>query len=180
MTRICVFLGSKSGHRQQYRDAAKCLGEYLASKNIGIVYGGASIGLMGDLAYAASNAGGEVIGVIPNNIAEIEIPPESITRMIYTKTLAKREKIMFGLSDGFIALPGGIGTLEEVVTAMTWNVLKYHKKPIGLLNAGGYFDKFVDLLEFQQEEGFLYKSCTEQLIVSDDVELLADKILKQV
>ena len=175
--RICVFLGSKFGKRTQYLEAAKSLGEYLASKNIGVVYGGASIGLMGEMAYAASKAGGEVIGVIPNNIAEVEIPPEDITRMIYTKTLAKREKIMFELSDGFIALPGGIGTLEEVFTVMAWNALQYHDKPIGLLNAGGYYNKLVELLHFQRDEGFIPQAWVDQLVVSDDIEFLVENIL---
>ncbi len=177
--RICVFLGSKFGKRTQYLEAAKSMGEYLASKNIGVVYGGASIGLMGELAHAASNAGGEVIGVIPNNIAEIEIPPKTITRLIHTKTLAKREKIMFDLSDGFIALPGGIGTIEEVVTAMTWNALKYHNKPIGLLNTSGYFNKFVDLLQFQRDEGFLPQYGLDQLVVSNSIPTLVEEILQQ-
>ena len=174
--RICVFLGSKPGKRPQYLEQAKRLAKYLADSNIGLVYGGASIGLMGEVAKTAMDAGGEVIGVIPHRLAEFEIAADFITELTLVDTLEEREKLMFELSDGFIALPGGVGTLEEFFTALTWNVLKYHSKPIGLLNTCGYYNKLLELLDFQCKEGFIPRNWLEPLIVDESVEMLVDSI----
>jgi len=170
--RICVFLGSKKGLRPEYVDAAVYFGQCLARDNIGLVYGGASVGLMGEVARATVEAGGEVIGVIPHRIAELEIAADFIPDLHYVDTLEEREKLMFELSDGFVAIPGGVGTLEELFTALTWNILKYHNKPIGLLNTCGYYDKLMELLHFQSNEGFIPINWIDSLIVEEDVEAL--------
>ena len=130
------------------------------------------IGLMGEVARAAVEVGGEVIGVIPNRIAELEIAADFIPDLRYVDTLEERENLMFELSDGFIAIPGGVGTLEELFTALTWNILKYHNKPIGLLNTCGYYDKLMELLNFQSDEGFIPTNSIDSLIVEEDVEAL--------
>ena len=178
--RICLFLGSKLGINAKYSEVARELGQCLASRKIGIVYGGASIGLMGELARSAFNAGGEVIGVIPHNIAEVEIPPTEVSQLIHTKTLAKREKIMFELSDGFIALPGGIGTLEEIFTVLAWNALRYHDKPVGLLNSCGYYDKFIEMMQFQCDEGFISPTWTDQFVISSAVDDLVLELTEKI
>ena len=174
--RICVFLGSKPGKRPEYREQAKHLAKHLASLDIGLVYGGASIGLMGEVAKTAMDAGGEVIGVIPHRLADYEIAAEFITELKFVDTLEEREKLMFELSDGFIALPGGIGTLEEFFTVYTWNILKYHDKPLGLLNTCGYYDKLLEFFDFQREEGFIPRGWLESVIVDRSAETLVDAI----
>ena len=170
--RICVFLGSNKGGRPDYADAAIYFGQCLARDNIGLVYGGASVGLMGEVARATVEAGGEVIGVIPHRIAQLEIAADFIPDLRYVDTLEERENLMFELSDGFVAIPGGVGTLEELFTALTWNMLKYHNKPIGLLNTCGYYNKLMELLNFQGDEGFIATNWINSLIVEEDVETL--------
>ena len=176
--RLCVFLGSRIGLRPNYDSDARQLGRYLASSGIGLVYGGASIGLMGELARSCSDAGGEVIGVIPHRITKIEIPAEKITKLIYVETLAEREELMFSYSDGFIALPGGLGTLEELFTVLTWNALDYHDKPVGLLNSGGYYDQLLKFFEFQTGQGFVPPRWVESIIVENDVPSLVDRMVQ--
>ncbi len=177
--RICIFLGSQKGQREQYIHAAQRMGRYLASKNIGIVYGGASIGLMGELARSASSANGEVIGIIPRVIVDIEIPESDVSEMHYVDTLEERERLMFSLSDGFIALPGGIGTLEELFTALVWNALKYHNKPIGLLNTCGYYDGLQEFLKFQNREGFVSDQILNSIIIEEEIEALVNSLISR-
>ncbi len=178
--RICIFLGSRIGGLPVYRTAVREVAEYLATRKIGIVYGGASIGLMGELALSATAHGGEVFGVIPTAIAEVEIPADQITELIYTDTLAEREHIMFEMSDAFLALPGGIGTMEEVFTVMAWNTLKYHQKPIGFLNTCGFYDKFIELLNFQCRQGFLSSNCIEELLIDQHIDRLVPALIKKI
>lgn len=176
---ICVFLGSQLGQREQYRNDARKMGQYLASKDIGIVYGGASIGLMGELARAASEAGGKITGVIPERITSIEIPESSVSELIYVDTLEERENIMFERSDAFIALPGGFGTLEEMFTVLVWNMLKYHNKPVGMLNSEGYYEIFKKLMDHQRQEGFVSQEWVDSIIIRDDVESLVDAMVSK-
>ena len=170
--RICVFLGSQKGNRPEYAEQARKLGRYLANSNIGLTYGGATVGLMGELAKSATESGGEVLGVIPHRLADLEIAAEFISDLRYVDTLEQRELLMFESSDAFIALPGGVGTLEEFFTAYTWNILRYHNKPVGLLNTCGYYDKFLELLDFQRAEGFIPTRWLDMLIVEEDIETL--------
>lgn len=174
--RICVFLGSQNGNRPEYAEQARNLGRYLANSNIGLTYGGATAGLMGELAKAATEAGGDVLGVIPRRIADLEIAAEFITDLRHVDTLEQRERLMFESSDAFIALPGGAGTLEEFFTAYTWNILKYHNKPLGLLNTCGYYDKLFELLRFQRDEGFIPQHWLDMLILEEDIDTLVNAL----
>ena len=133
---------------------------------------------MGELARACTEAGGEVIGVIPERIAKIEIPAEEISQLIYVDTLAEREELMFQFSDGFIAIPGGVGTLEEIFTVSTWNAMKYHDKPLGLLNTNRYYDGLLDFVSFQAEQGFVAKNWVRSLIVEEQVTRLVERMLR--
>jgi uncharacterized protein (TIGR00730 family) len=152
--RICVYCGSNTGG-PIYRSAARDLGTLLAGRGIGIVYGGGRIGLMGILADAALAAGGEVIGIIPEKLLDLELGHEGVTQMHVTQTMAERKRLMAELADAFIAMPGGYGTLEELFEATTWTQLEYHRKPVGLLNVAGFFDHLLAHLDHSVAEGFL-------------------------
>ena len=155
IARICVFTGSSSGTRPEYRAAAKALGATLASRGIGLVYGGAKVGLMGAVADAALAAGGEVIGVIPQALIDREIGHTGLTEQHVVGSMHERKAKMAELSDGFIALPGGAGTLEELIEVYTWSQLGMHDKPMGVLNVKGYYDGLAAMLDHAVQEGFL-------------------------
>ena len=153
--RFCVFCGSRSGIRPAYAAAAEELGRLLAQNGIGLVYGGASVGLMGSIANAALDAGGEVIGVIPRDLVRREVAHTALGDLRVVDTMHQRKALMAELSDGFIALPGGVGTLDETFEIWTWAQLGHHNKPCALLNVDGYFDKLNDFLDSIVAEGFL-------------------------
>src|SRR5512146_1648561 len=155
MRRICIFCGSSSGSRSAYKLAAEQVGRYLAKRNIGIVFGGSNIGLMGALADAALTAGGEVIGVIPGHLMAREIGHNGLTKMHVVSSMHERKAMMADLSDGFIALPGGFGTFEEFCEVLTWSQLGLHKKPCGLLNVDGYYSPLLQMFDRAFAEGFL-------------------------
>lgn len=155
MKRICVFAGSKAGGRPRYREAAAELGRLLAGRGIGLVYGAGRNGLMGAVADAALAGGGEVIGVIPDSLMDVEPPHEGVSELRIVKSMHARKALMERLSDGFIALPGGLGTVEETMEMITWAQLGYHAKPVGLLNAGGYFEGLLAFLRHASAEGFV-------------------------
>lgn len=167
MKRICVYCGSNSGSRPEYLETAVFLGRHLAEKGIGIVYGGAEVGLMGAVATSALNHGGEVIGVIPESFAD-KVKHSQLSQLHVVPTMHERKKLMFDLSDGFVALPGGIGTLEEAFEILTWAQLGYHEKPCGLLNVCGYFDRIIEFLDHSVSQRFLNKSHREMIIVDED------------
>jgi uncharacterized protein (TIGR00730 family) len=173
MKRICVFAGSSSGVQPQYLEAADALGRALAGRQIGIVYGGARVGLMGTLADAALAAGGEVIGVIPSMLVDREIAHGELTDLRIVASMHERKAMMNDLSDAFIALPGGLGTLEEMFEVLTWAQLGLHRKPTGILNVEGYFDRLLEFLEHSVREGFLRQQYRETLAVS----VLAEELL---
>lgn len=153
--RVCVYCGSNTGHDPVYRDAAATLGALLAERGIGVVYGGGSIGLMGVVADAALAAGGEVIGVIPEKLASLELGHEGLTELIVVDSMHARKLAMAQLSDAFVALPGGFGTLEEIFEVTTWTQLNYHLKPVGLLNVAGFYDHLLAYLTHAGEQGFI-------------------------
>lgn len=153
--RLCVYCGSSPGLRPAYADAASALGRTLAERGIGLVYGGGNVGLMGVVASAAVEAGGEVIGVIPEKLQRLELGKTDVTELRVVPDMHARKKLMADLSDGFIGLPGGYGTMEEVFEAITWTQLGYHHKPLGLLDAGGYYQPLVAFLEQMVREGFV-------------------------
>lgn len=155
MKRICVFTGSREGKNPAYRRVAENLGKILAERNIGLVYGGGHVGLMGVLADAVLAGGGEVIGVIPRGMVDLELAHADVTEMKVVETMHDRKATMEKLSDGFIVLPGGVGTLEEMVEAISWIYLGIIRKPLGLINQDGYYDPLLALFRHLSEEGFM-------------------------
>lgn len=153
--RICVFSGSSKGNEPAFVDSAIALGGALAERDIGFVYGGAGIGLMGAAADAALAAGGEAIGVLPEALAKAEIPHSGLTKLHIVGSMHERKAMMAELSDAFVALPGGFGTLEETFEILTWLQLNIHRKPIGLLNANGFYDTLLRFLDEQVAAGFV-------------------------
>jgi uncharacterized protein (TIGR00730 family) len=180
MKKIAVFCGSKVGTEPEYSQVAKLLGQELANRNIDIVYGGGGIGLMGVLADGALEAHGKVTGVIPEKLYEMEVAHMGLSELYRVKTMHERKALMADLSDGFIALPGGIGTLEELMEVLTWAQIGYHNKPCALLNVNGYYDNFISFFDQMEEKGFLYEPIQNQLIIESTVDgvlhrMLADK-----
>jgi uncharacterized protein (TIGR00730 family) len=175
MKRICVYCGSSAGRHPAYLQSAGELGRRLASRDIGLVYGGAGIGVMGAIADAVLDAGGEVIGVIPEALAVKEVAHASLTEQHVVQSMHERKALMADLSDGFIALPGGWGTLEEIFEILTWAQLGFHEKPCGLLNVRGYFDSLFGFLEHQIEEQFVKPVYREMLILEEDSDVLLDR-----
>ena len=164
--RICVFCGSSPGRGDTYRDAAARLGRLLAESGIGVVYGGASVGTMGVVADAALGAGGEVVGVIPQALVDREVAHTGLTDLHVVADMHERKALMAELSDGFIALPGGAGTLEELFEVWTWAQLGLHTKPIGLLDVAGFYEPLAVLLDHMVAEGFL-AATNRDLVVRD-------------
>jgi uncharacterized protein (TIGR00730 family) len=175
MKRICVFCGSSPGARPEYVEAARLLGHTLASKGIGLVYGGAKVGTMGKLASAALEAGGEVIGVIPQGLVEKEVAFTGLTNLQVVGSMHERKARMVELSDGFIALPGGLGTFEEFLEALTWAQLNIHHKPCGLLNVCGYYDQLIAFLDHAIEQQFVQSEYHAMVLIDDDSERLLEK-----
>ena len=172
--RICVMCGSSKGHDPAYVIAAQALGRALAARGIGIVYGGAGVGLMGALADAACEAGGEVVGIITPDLDDL-VGHESV-ELEQVDTIHQRKQRFSELSDGYIALPGGFGTLEELFEAVTWKQLGLHDKPVGLLNVAGYFDTLLECLRHTQEAGFVRREHVDGIIVEDEPERLIDAL----
>lgn len=155
---ICVYCGSNTGTDPDYAAAARALGEAMAANRVRLVYGGGSVGLMGILARTVLAAGGEVTGIIPQFLKDREVMLKEATDLVVTADMHERKRIMFERSDAFLALPGGIGTLEEVVEMMTWAQLDQHKKPILIANLKGFWDPLIALFERMTEKGFLHKA----------------------
>ncbi|WP_081402973.1 TIGR00730 family Rossman fold protein [Scytonema hofmannii] len=155
MKYICVFCASRRGAQPAYKQAAKQLGEVLATRQLGLVYGGAKVGLMGALADATLAAGGEVIGVIPEFMVAKEIAHNGITQLHIVNSMHERKTMMSQIADAFVALPGGLGTLEEFCEILTWSQLGLHKKPCGVLNINGYYDSLLAFFDKAVTEEFL-------------------------
>ena len=172
MKALCVYCGSNPGHREVYAAAAEALGRLLASKGIGLVYGGAAKGLMGRLADAVLAAGGVVQGVIPHTLMKKEIAHPTLTKLHVVNTMHERKALMAQLSDGFVALPGGFGTLEEIIEIVTWAQLRFHEKPCGLLNVDGFFAHLLAYLDLAEAEGFLKPEHRSMLVVEENPEAL--------
>jgi uncharacterized protein (TIGR00730 family) len=168
MRRVCVYAGASAGADPIFRAAARELGELLARSGIGLVYGGASIGLMGAVADATLAGGGEAIGVIPTGLKRKEVAHEALSELHTVGSMHERKAMMSDLADAFVALPGGLGTLDELLEAATWTQLGIHAKPCGLLNVGGYWDSLVAQLHRAGAEGFLRADHRRVLIVEVD------------
>lgn len=179
MSRVCVFLGSSSGVRLEYRAAAAALGQALAGRGVGLVYGGARVGLMGAVADAALSAGGEVIGVIPSALVAKEVAHTGLTDLRVVGSMHERKAVMSELSDAFIAAPGGLGTLEELFEILTWAQLGLHRKPCGLLNVQGYFDPLLSFFDHSINEGFIQPEYRRLIVVADAAEPLLDLLAGQ-
>lgn len=175
MNSICVYCGSSPGRLPQYQQAAAELGRRLVSRDITLVYGGASVGLMGVVADAVLDAGGQAIGVIPEALAIKEVAHSGLTEQFVVHSMHERKARMAELSDGFIALPGGWGTLEEIFEILTWAQLGFHEKPCGLLNVHGYFDGLFSFLEQAIDEQFVKPIYRDMLIMTEDSGEMLDR-----
>jgi uncharacterized protein (TIGR00730 family) len=176
MDKICVFCGSSMGNRIEYSNAAKRVGEYFVDNNIELVYGGADVGLMRIIADVVLAGGVKVIGVMPHLLIEKEVEHKGITQLIAVSTMAERKEKFIEISDGFIAMPGGIGTLDELVEVLIMNQLRISDKPMGILNIEGYFDSILQFFNDAVESGFVREEHRNNLIVSDNIEELIDKM----
>lgn len=168
METLCVFCGSASGSRPAYKEVASQLGRLLAERKIRLVYGGGKVGMMGAVADAALAAGGEVIGVIPGALVDRELAHHGVNELIVVESMHQRKAKMAELSDAFLALPGGFGTLEELFEVVTWAQLGFHSKPCGLLNVEGFFDALLAMLDHANNEAFLYQGNRELLLTGND------------
>jgi uncharacterized protein (TIGR00730 family) len=174
--RVCVYAGSTLGARPQYADAARALARVLCGRRRAIVFGGSRTGLMGVLADEALALGGEVIGVIPRHLMAREIAHRSLTDLQVVETMHERKARMAELADAFVALPGGIGTLEEFVEMLTWSQLGLHAKPIGVVNVDGYYDGLLAFLQHAVGEGFLSPVTRDRVAVESDPAALLDQL----
>jgi uncharacterized protein (TIGR00730 family) len=174
MESLCVYCGSRAGDNPAYADAARSFGTLLAERGVTVVYGGGGVGMMGAVADAALDAGGEVVGVIPEALAAAEQAREGLTELLVVESMHERKRTMAERAEGFVALPGGFGTLEEIVEVLTWAQLGIHGKPCGLLNVAGYYDDLLAFFDHQHAEGFVDARHRGMVAVeSDPEELLA-------
>ena len=176
MPSLCVFCGSSPGARPEYRDAARALGEILASRRIRLVYGGGHVGLMGVLADAVLAHGGDVVGVITDGLQAREIGHTAVPDLRVVATMHERKALMASLSDAFVALPGGAGTLDEFFEAWTWTQLGIHRKPVGVLNVAGYFNSLIAFLTHAVDQRFIHAEHWDAVVVDDDIARLIDRL----
>jgi uncharacterized protein (TIGR00730 family) len=176
INRICVFCGTNTGSRPDYGAAARELGQILAEQGIELVYGGASVGIMGELADSVHEHGGHVTGIIPQQLMEKEAAHTGIPNLIVVASMHQRKSQMADMSDGFIALPGGIGTLEGFFEILTWGQLGIHAKPSGILNVAGYFDGLTRFLDHAVREGFLTEAHRGAIIMETDPRQLLERL----
>jgi uncharacterized protein (TIGR00730 family) len=177
--RICVFCGARPGRRGAYVAAAEATGRSIAKRGLGLVFGGGRVGLMGAVADAALVAGGEAIGVIPRGLVERELAHQGLSRLDIVETLHERKARMAELSDAFLTLPGGLGTLEEVSEVLSWAQLGLHARPVGLLDVDGYFDSLIGFFDRAVGEGFLAPEHRALLLVDRDLDRLLDRLIER-
>lgn len=176
MKSICVYCASSLGKHPIYAEVAEELGETLASYGIKTIYGGAKVGIMGKLADGVISAKGEIVGIIPEFLKTKEIAHDELTELITVENMHQRKALMQEMSEGFITLPGGFGTMEELFEILTWGQIGLHKKPIGILNINGYYDSLIQLVDKMVEEGLLNEKHREIILVSDSVEDLISQM----
>ena len=176
LQRVAVFCGSSPGADPIYREAAVELGELLVRRGLGLVYGGGNVGLMGTVADTVMEGGGEVVGVIPRMLVEREVAHHGITDLRVVGSMHERKRLMYQLSGAMLALPGGMGTFEELFEALTWNQLGLHQKRCGLLNVAGYYDPLAEMVDKAVEEGFVRTPHREYLCVETDPGRLLDRL----
>ncbi|MCP4214164.1 MAG: TIGR00730 family Rossman fold protein [bacterium] len=175
MKQVCVFCGSSRGNKPIYIEAAEELGRILAERNFGLVYGGANVGTMAAVAKSALKHGGKVIGVIPRELVEREVALTELDDLRIVDSMHERKALMHELSDAFIALPGGLGTIEEVLEVFTWAQLEMHSKPCGLLNIANFYDKLVEFLEHVVSQSFIHPDNLKMILMDKDPQKLLDK-----
>jgi uncharacterized protein (TIGR00730 family) len=173
---ICVYCGANAGITPQYAEAARALGQALVARNLSLVYGGGNVGLMGIIADEVLRLGGEVTGVIPTALVEREVGHTGLTRQFIVKDMHERKAMMAQLADGFIAMPGGMGTLEELFEMLTWSQLGIHAKPIGLLNVDGFYDSLNDFIRHAGEQGFIRPQHVALMNVESEPEALLSRL----
>ncbi len=176
MSRICVFCGARSGRGDEYLTLAGDVARAIVTRGDAIVYGGGRVGMMGALADAGLEAGGEVIGVIPQALATAEVAHSGLTQLHLVDSMHARKALLTQLSDAFIALPGGIGTMDELFEALTWRQLGIHDKPVGILNADGYYDPLIALLDRMLDEGLLPPATREFIVIEASIGALLDAL----
>ena len=172
MKSICVFCGSRLGSKPIYRETAKSVGQLIAQQQLRLVYGGGNIGLMGVVADAVLEYGGEVVGVIPGHLQEKEVGHAGLTELHVVSTMHERKALMANLSDAFVALPGGFGTFEEFCEILTWAQLDLHRKPCGLLNVDGFYDPLLTLFDRAVDDGFLRPEYRSMVLTATDADEL--------
>jgi uncharacterized protein (TIGR00730 family) len=175
--RICVYCGSTPGTKPEYLRAAQVLGQLLVTNNIELVYGGADVGLMGEVADTVLAGGGTVTGVIPKSFAD-KVSHRGLTKLHVVDSMHTRKQMIFDLSDGFIALPGGLGTLEEIFEQLTWIQLGLHQKPCGILNVSGYYDNLLAFLDYAVSQEFIKQAHRDMILVEQSPDILLDKIFR--
>ena len=176
MKTVCVFCGSSTGNNSHYRSAAKQLGKLLAARKLTLVYGGGKVGLRGEIADAVLAHGGEAIGVIPQFLVEKELVHRGLSEVKIVESMHERKGMMAELADGFIALPGGFGTLEETVEVLTWAQLGLHTKPIGLLNVDAYFNFLYEFFKHMVAEAFLHPEYKDMILIKDNAAEMLDSL----
>lgn len=176
MKRLAVYCGSATPADPAYVEAARVVGRALAGRGIGVVYGGGRLGLMGAVADAALEAGGEVIGVIPDALVGAEVAHRGCTELHVVQTMHQRKQLFTDLSDGFVTLPGGVGTMDELWEAISWSQLGYHGKPVGLLNVGGFYDQLIAFNRHMIETGFIRPQHAGILLHAGDIDTLLERM----
>ncbi len=176
MRRVCVFCGASSGRLPAYADVARAFGAAAAGRGVGVVYGGGGVGLMGAVADGALSAGGEVVGVIPRSLVDRELAHAGLTELHVVDSLHERKALMAELADGFAALPGGFGTLDELLEQLTWSQLGLHAKPVGLLDVEGYWAPLIALARHATEAGFVREADLAAIAVAEDPSALLDRL----
>lgn len=176
MKRVCVFCGSSPGARPEYVQAATELGQALVSRNLGLVYGGAGVGMMGKLADVVLQEGGEVIGVIPQSLVEKGVAHTRLSDLRIVASMHERKELMVDLADGFVALPGGLGTLEEFLEVLTWAQLGIHQKPCGLLSVCQYYEKLIEFLDHAVLQRFVKSEHRSMLLVEENPKELLERL----
>ncbi|HMS33191.1 MAG TPA: TIGR00730 family Rossman fold protein [Ignavibacteria bacterium] len=176
MKSICVFCGSSSGKGVNHLTAAQKLGKIISEENMTLVYGGGNVGIMSEIANTVLQYNGKVIGIIPEDLVSREAALKEVTELIIVKSMHERKAMMSELSDGFIAMSGGIGTLEEFFEVWTWAQLGIHNKPIGILNVDNYYDRLIDFIKHSVEQEFVYKNNLDMVLIDKDAKSLIDRM----
>lgn len=176
MKSLCVYCGASPGVRKSYTEAAQTVGRLCAQKGLQLVYGGGNVGLMGVVATSALEAGGRVVGVIPQSLIDRELAHLEVSELKVVQTMHERKAYMEQISDAFVAIPGGFGTLDELFEIVTWSQLGFHNKPIGILNVDGYFDSLLEFMDQSVREGFVRPQHRNMIIVESDADHLISRL----